>query len=206
MDQLVSPTPGLIAQMTGILTTKTYKYATVYIDQYSKLSYVYLQKTSTVEKTLEGKKAFETYASSHGVKILNYHADNGIFRANEWIKSCQSSDIPQGMTYSGVDAHHTNGIAERRIRDIQDNCRAMLIHANHKWRTHITANLWPYALRLANLAYNNTPLLGRKDGKTPLQLFALTEVDSNPKHWKTFGCPSYVLVQSLRSSTCIHHK
>ena len=29
VDQLVSPTPGLVAQMTGKLTTKRYKYATV---------------------------------------------------------------------------------------------------------------------------------------------------------------------------------
>jgi hypothetical protein len=32
VDQLVSPTPGLIAQMTGFLTTKRYRYATVYVD------------------------------------------------------------------------------------------------------------------------------------------------------------------------------
>ena len=29
VDQMVSPTPGLMAQMTGILTTKRYRYATV---------------------------------------------------------------------------------------------------------------------------------------------------------------------------------
>ena len=33
VDQLVSPTPGLIAQITGFLTTKRYKYATIYVDQ-----------------------------------------------------------------------------------------------------------------------------------------------------------------------------
>ena len=206
VDQLVSPTPGLIAQMTGILTTKRYKYATIYVDHYSKLSYLYLQKTASVEETLQGKQAFESYAASHGVSIMNYHADNGVFRANEWIKSCQNTRHPQGMTFSGVDAHHTNGVAERRIRELQDNGRAMMIHAHHRWKTHITHNLWPYALRMANHSYNNTPLLGRADGKTPLQLFTSTEVDSNPKHWKPFGCPSYVLTQNLRAGARIHHK
>lgn len=33
VDQLVPPTPGLVAQMTGILTTKRYKYATVFVDR-----------------------------------------------------------------------------------------------------------------------------------------------------------------------------
>ena len=87
---MVSPTPGLIAQMTGKLTTKRYKYATVFVDHFYRLSYVYLQKTATVEETLESKKAFESYAASHIVQILNYHADNEIFRANDWIKDCQS--------------------------------------------------------------------------------------------------------------------
>jgi hypothetical protein len=40
VDQLVSPTPGLIAQMTGFITTKRYTYATVYVDQASRLSFV----------------------------------------------------------------------------------------------------------------------------------------------------------------------
>ena len=89
VDQLVSPTPGLIAQMTGILTAKRYKYATVFVNQYSRLSYLFLQKPATVEENLNSKQAFELFASSHCVQILNYHADNGVFRANNRIKSCQ---------------------------------------------------------------------------------------------------------------------
>ena len=127
--------------MTGILTTKCYKYATVFVDQYSRLSYLFLQKTATVEETLSSKQTFELFASSHGVQILNYHADNGVFHANNWIKACQSDPNPKGMKFSGVDAHHTNGLAERRIRDIQDNGRAMMIHATHKWKTHTTIDL-----------------------------------------------------------------
>ena len=43
VDQLVSPVPGLITQMTGFITKQLYKYATVYIDQFSSFSFVYLQ-------------------------------------------------------------------------------------------------------------------------------------------------------------------
>ena len=85
VDQLVSPTPGLVAQMTGILTTKRYKYATFYVEQVAKLSFTYLQKTATAEETIEGKEAFERYALDRGVTIRAYHADNGIFRANKWV-------------------------------------------------------------------------------------------------------------------------
>ena len=98
--------------MTGILTLQRYKYATVYVDQAYRLGYTYLQKSATVEETIKGKIAFELYARSHGVKVQGYHADNGIFRANAWINHCTSRD--QTVTFAGVNAHHQNGIAERR--------------------------------------------------------------------------------------------
>ena len=68
--------------MTGKLTTKRYKYATVFVDQASRLGYVYLQKTASAEETLLAKYAFERYAADRGVTIRAYHADNGVFRAH----------------------------------------------------------------------------------------------------------------------------
>ena len=55
--------------MTGILTTKRYKYATVYVDQVVKLSFTYLQNTATAEETIEGKESFERYALDRGGTI-----------------------------------------------------------------------------------------------------------------------------------------
>ena len=49
VDQLVSPTPGLIAQIRGFLTTKRYKYATLFVDQFSRLGFVYLQKSASAD-------------------------------------------------------------------------------------------------------------------------------------------------------------
>ena len=59
VDQLISPTPGFIAQMCGILTTKRYTCATVYVDQASKLGFAWIQKTTEAKDMVEGKKAFE---------------------------------------------------------------------------------------------------------------------------------------------------
>ena len=50
VDQIKSPTPGLIAQMTGILTTKRYEYVTVFVDHYSGYGFAYLQKTASGEE------------------------------------------------------------------------------------------------------------------------------------------------------------
>jgi hypothetical protein len=69
VDQLVSPTPGLIAQIRSFLTTKRYKYATTYVDLYSQHGDVYLQKTASTNETVEGKKAFEAHALHSGVRI-----------------------------------------------------------------------------------------------------------------------------------------
>ena len=202
VDQLVSPTPGLIAQMTGFLTTKRYNYATVYVDQYSRFGFVYLQKTASAEETVEGKRAFESMAKREGVRIENYHADNGIFKAIKWVDECKKEG--QGMSYAGVNAHHQNGIAERRIRELQELARTMLIHANARWSDSVTANLWPYAIRMANEAVNHTPSFQDEKKRSPIELFTGSSVSSNPKHWKPFGCPTYVLDNELQGSKPFH--
>ena len=48
VDMLQSPHPGLIAQMSGILTKQRYNYATVYVDNYSGVGYTHLQKTQSL--------------------------------------------------------------------------------------------------------------------------------------------------------------
>ena len=202
VDQMVSPTHGFVAQMTGILTVQRYKYATVYVDQASKLGYTYLQKTATADETIKGKIAFELYARSHGVKVRGYHADNGIFRAHAWINHCNSRD--QTMTFAGVNAHHQNGVAERRIRTLQNMARTMMIHAAHRWPACITANLWPYALRMAQEVLNNCPNMQDNKYRSPTQIFAKTKVMVNPRHFQTFGCPVYILDNKLQHNAPFH--
>ena len=85
VDRLLSPTPGIVAYMTFILTTKRYNYSTVFVDYFSKYSYIHLQNTTSAEETLGGKYTFESMSSSHGIIIKKYHADNGIFRADALV-------------------------------------------------------------------------------------------------------------------------
>ena len=54
VDQLQSTTPGLIAQLRGFVTKQRYHFATVFVDQYSSLGFVYLQRTSSMIETLKG--------------------------------------------------------------------------------------------------------------------------------------------------------
>ena len=202
VDQLVSPTPGLVAQLTGILTTKRYLYATVYVDQATKFGFVYLQKSATAEETLQSKRAFESVAHQHGVTIRAYHADNGIFRANQWVNDCRRQH--QNLTFAAVGAHHQNGYAERRIRSLQELARTMLIHASQQWPAAITNHLWPYSLRMASMMINETPNMADQDRRSPIQLFTSTQVQPNAKHWQTFGCPIYVLDKALQTNAPFH--
>jgi hypothetical protein len=153
---------------------------------------------------VEGKKAFEAYSHRHGVKIEIFHAHNGIFKAYKWTDACKQDG--QGMTFAAVNAHHQNGIAVRRIRELQDLARALLAHANARWSDSITANLWPYAIRNAGDAINHTPSMQEADRRSPIEIFSNSKVATNPKHWKPFGCPTYVhvLTSELQSNRPFH--
>ena len=71
----------------------------------------------TSEETLKSKLAFEKYALSHGVHIKHYHADNGRFK--DTLFTTDIEEKGQTISYCGVGAHHQNGIAEKRIGDLQ---------------------------------------------------------------------------------------
>ena len=202
VDQLISPTPGLIAQMSGKLTTQRYTCATIYVDQYSGYSYVWIQRTTSVEDTLKGKHAFERFANHNGISIRHYHADNGIFRAKDWVQDCHTQQ--QTLSYAAVGAHHQNGVAERRIRVLQDMTRTQLLHAQSKWPSAINAFLWPYALRIANDEWNFAPNPRDAAKLSPIQRFTNTKVQRNVQHAAPFGCPAYVLTSELQARLPFH--
>ena len=197
VDQMISKTPSLMAQVKGWLTKKRYTAATVFADHASGLSYVHVTESTTAEETLEAKAAFEAYAADMGVTIKHYHADNGRFAENAFMEHVKASG--QSITFCGVGAHHQNGVAERRIRDLTEHSRTMLLHASHRWPKSINVHLWPYALRLAAHIRNHIPR--ETEGGTPIQDFSGSDVHNKVfhKHQHTFGCPVYVLDAPLQS-------
>jgi hypothetical protein len=199
VDQLISGTPGLIGQLRGFITGKRYLVATVFVDHFSGLSFTYLQKSTTAIETIEAKHAFERFAKVHGVSIKHYHADNGIFVSTDFVKAINHDG--QTISYCAVNAHHQNGRAEKKIRDLQELARAMILHAKQRWPNAITANLWPYALRNANDISNSAP--GIKDGISPMEKFSQVKVSPKVRTNHTFGCPVYVLDSRLQEGQSI---
>jgi hypothetical protein len=197
VDQLISATPGLVGQMRGILTKRRYMVSTVFVDHFSGLSYVHLQLSTATENTLEAKGAFERFAKLHGVTIKHYHADNHIFDSKAFVEEVRRCG--QSISYCAVNAHHQNGRAEKKIRDLQELARTMLLHARQRWPAAITTNLWPYALRMANDVSNLTPILKGQSYVSPLELFSQVEVRPQVKYSHTFGSPVYVLDEKIQA-------
>jgi len=66
--------------------------------------YVHLQCTSSRAETLKAKQELECHAASYGICIKHYHADNGRFAENVWMKAV--SDANQMITFCGIGAQH----------------------------------------------------------------------------------------------------
>jgi hypothetical protein len=200
VDQLISPTPGYVAQLRGTPTTKRYQAATIFVDQYSGAGFIHLQKSTTAEETIEGKERFESWADTQGVLIHHYHADNGIFADNKFRKAV--SESKQTLSFCGVNAHFQNGMAERRIRELQETARTMLIHANRRWPSAIDTHLWPYAIRYASDMFNHSPMK-KHQGQSPIERFSSSLVSFNIRNAHTFGCPTYVLDNKLQQEKSV---
>jgi hypothetical protein len=127
VDQIESSVAGYVAQLKGRLMKGQYKVVTVFVDHYSRLGYIHLQKDTTSSETLKAKKAFELYCKDQGVKVKHYHADNGRFVDNAWKEGLAQEN--QSITHCGVNAHFQNGIAEWRIWDLKEQARTMLLHS-----------------------------------------------------------------------------
>jgi hypothetical protein len=197
IDQLISSTPGFVAQMRGCLTGKRYKVTTVFVDHLSGYSYVHNQLSTSAVHTIAAKQAFERVAKVYGVTVKHYHADNGIFESKAFVDEVHLKG--QTISFCAVSAHHQNGRAEKKIRDLQDAARTMLLHAQQRWPTAITSHLWPYAIRMANDIANSTPSIKADVNVSPVEVFAQTDVAPRVKFAHTFGSPVYVLDSRLQS-------
>ena len=170
-----------------------YKYATIFVNQYSGYTFVYLQKCITSEETVMAKHALECLAEQRSMKIRHCHADNRQFADNAFITDCNMKQ--QNLLYCRVNAHFLNGIVERCIRDLQEQTRTLMLYAMNKWKKMVLICLWPYAMRHANKVTNATPRKGEE--LSPLEKFSGVQVAPKLRHFHAFGCPTYVLDNAL---------
>eukprot|EP00978_Attheya_sp_CCMP212_P016887 scaffold44584_cov79-Attheya_sp.AAC.1 len=119
--------------MKGKLTKGRYKYATIYIDHYSRQGLFTCSVPSHHPRpwSLRGHSS-GTLDNMAGVQIMHYHTDNGRFADNLFRNDV--TEKGQTVSYCGVNAHWQNGIAEKRIRDLRtDQARTILLLAQSRW-------------------------------------------------------------------------
>ena len=146
-------------------------------------------------EALRAKQNFEHLALQQGVVVQEYHADNGVFQAKDYVNELQSKH--QTINYCGVGAHHQNGIAERSILTVSNMARALLLHASMRWKDGIDSSLWPMAVDYAVYIYNRTP---KENGLARIDLFSVkTPPRHKLKHLHVWGCPVYVLGPKLQN-------
>jgi hypothetical protein len=138
--------------------------------------------------------AFEKFAASHGVSIKHYHADNGRFKDNLFMNGIEEKG--QTISFSGVGAHHQNGIAEKRIGDLQRRATTILLHAQRRWPIAINTHLWTYAIRAANDSRNYSPT--NEHDICPMSRFCSSSSVPTIQNQHHFGCPAYVLKEELQ--------
>ena len=200
VDQLESPVPGFIAQLKGRLTTQRYKVATIFVDHFSRYGYVHLQTSTSAKETIQAKEAFEAHCQKLGVGVKHYHADNGRFADNDWLAHVARNR--QTISFCGVGAHFQNGVAEKRIRDLQENARTMMLQAELKWKRAHSATLWPYAVRNANDIMNSTPRTDHNP-QSPIEIMSGSAIRPKLPTFHQFGCPVYVLSTPLQGNKSV---
>ena len=196
IDQYESSVRGRLATSRGKESFGT-KYAggTIFCDHSSGLIHCFHQVSLRASDTIISKRSFERFAKSCGVKIKAYHGDNGVFKAKEFMDTITAQG--QEIRFSGVRAHHQNGIAERAIQNVTEKARSIMQHAYLHWPEEFQVELWPFALDYACWIVNHTP--NHKHGWMPIELFCGTSIDcQHLRRTRVWGCPGYVLSPTLQ--------
>ena len=182
-DQLVSAQPGLVPQGKGTATRARIWGATIFVDHATDWTKVHLMQDASGDSTLEAKNAFERNCMLRNVVPRGYHADNGRYAENTFKQDCVNKN--QTLTFCGVGAHHQNGVAESKIKQLTLSSRTMLLHAQRHWPEYITTMLWPFALLAAADRMNHLHI--DINGVTPEMKFSqVTGSSTKLKHFHTF--------------------
>ena len=138
------------------------------------------------ESTLQSKHDYKHLAATRNVKVKHYHADNGRFVERSFTNDCKAST--QRITFFGVGAHHQNGIAENKIKQLTLISWTLLVHAQNHWPEYISMMVCPFALKAAQDCLNQLNV--NLDGTTPDMTFSGVAAKNLRLHYfHTFGCP-----------------
>ena len=175
----------------------SYTGGTLYVESVSGFIWNHNQVSLGAAESIMGKEEFETWVFNNtGRRISHYHSDNGIFASKEWRANCATKF--QTQSFSGVNAQHMNGKAERSIGLIMNMARTFLINVSLSWTGNgvNSTRLWPMAVNHAVWIYNRLP--DPETGISPLErITGMVSDHRDLQRTHVWGCPVFVLADKL---------
>ena len=87
------------------------------------------------------KIKFEKECKEYGVQVKAHHTDNGIFSKEDFMEEIEAEG--QRITFSGVGAHHMNGVTKRSMGTTITKSQTMMLHSMLRWPDQTDVELWP---------------------------------------------------------------
>ena len=163
------------------LSIDGFKYFVTFIDDFSKVTWVYLLKSKS--------EVFECFKDFHRLVITHFSAhiktlrtDNGTEYTSHNMKNYL---ISHGIVHqtSCVNTPQQNGVAERKNRDLLEKTRAIMMQMN------VPKHFWSYGVLTATYLINRLPSRVL-DFLCPLEVLQQKKPDLS--HLKVFGCTCFV--------------
>jgi hypothetical protein len=117
VDHFECTAKGRLYESRGKTTKDSmYQGGCLFIDHASGYVHVEHQVSFSTTDTLRSKHLFERSCLDMGVVVQAYQSDNGVFSSKDFTSEIEK--YTQNIQFSGVGAHHQNGVAERGIGTI----------------------------------------------------------------------------------------
>jgi hypothetical protein len=161
------------------------RYFLVFIDDYSRVTWIYLLKTKTSEEILSCFKEFKSLVElQSGCKIKRFRSDNG---KGEYDNSLFQHFLKEaGIQYEPAPPYSQsmNGVSERKMRSIHDAIRSMLSESR------LPSMFWDEGAQSAVYTQNRSPTSTLDYVKTPFEAWCGSKPDIS--NLRAFGCRAYM--------------
>src|SRR5436853_2944635 len=177
------------------------RYASHFLDDKTRINWVYTHSEKTQRAFLEIFEDFTTYIQRQfGIKIKIFRTDNETSLGNDfkaWARR-EGIDLETSTPY----APEQNGSAERSGGVIVAKARCIRIHAN------LPEEMWPETVKAAAYLVNRTPtkrLAWKSPAESLQNALGRTVVRPDISHLRVYGCKVYAYIpQEIREREAYH--
>ena len=164
------------------------RYAIVFVDDYSGISFVYFLRTKN--EAMAASRKFLADTSQYGT-IKRFRCDNGTEFTNHEFKGFLI-DNKIAQEFSAPHSPHQNGTAERMWRTLFEMARCLLIDSG------LPKYFWNYAVRAASYVRNR--IYNRRLKITPFEAFTLKKPDVSNMY--IFGSQCFAYTEEKKKLDC----